>query len=149
MAMLYLLDTDMVIYMLRGLKAPARQQARRDKAQAIVQRCRDAQATGDTVGLSTITISELEYGASKSGNYEAEIAAVWKILVPFDIFDYDGIRAPVHYGHIRYALEEAGATIGAMDLLIAAHALALSATLVTNNLAHFQRVPGLAVTRWP
>jgi len=46
-------------------------------------------------------------------------------------------------------LERAGQAIGAMDLLIAALALALAATLVTNNLAHFQRISGLSVTRWP
>jgi tRNA(fMet)-specific endonuclease VapC len=52
-------------------------------------------------------------------------------------------------GRIRHELEQAGQTIGAMDLLITAHALALAATLVTNNLAHFQRISGLPVTRWP
>jgi tRNA(fMet)-specific endonuclease VapC len=53
------------------------------------------------------------------------------------------------YGRIRHELEVAGRAIGAMDLWIAAQALALAATLVTNNLAHFQRVSGLSVTRWP
>jgi hypothetical protein len=56
-AVLYILDTDMVIFMLRGLKASARQRARRDKAVALVARCRQAQAEGDVVGLSAITVS--------------------------------------------------------------------------------------------
>jgi tRNA(fMet)-specific endonuclease VapC len=146
---LYILDTDMVIFMLRGLKAPARQRARRDKATALVARCREAQTTGDIVGLSAITVSELEFGAHNSGDYDAEIAAVRKILTPFEVFDYDGASCPAHYGLIRHELEQAGQTIGAMDLLIAAHALALAATLVTNNLDHFQRISGLSVTRWP
>lgn len=148
-AVLYMLDTDMVIFMLRGLKAPARQRARRDKALALVARCREAQAKGDVVGLSAITVSELEFGAHKSGNYDTEILAVRKILVPFDMLDYEGETCPAHYGRIRYELEQAGQTIGAMDLLIAAHALALGATLVTNNLAHFRRISGLSVTGWP
>jgi tRNA(fMet)-specific endonuclease VapC len=148
-AVLYVLDTDMVIFMLRGLKAPARQHSRRERAMALVKRCREAQAEGDVVGLSAITVSELEFGAYHSGDYDTEIAAVRKILMPFEVFDYDGTNCPAHYGCIRHELEQAGQAIGAMDLLIAAHALALTATLVTNNLAHFQRISGLSVTRWP
>jgi len=65
------------------------------------------------------------------------------------VFDYDGATCPPHYGRIRHELEQAGQAIGAIDLLLAAHALALAATLVTNNLAHFQRIAGLSVRRWP
>jgi tRNA(fMet)-specific endonuclease VapC len=144
-----MLDTDTVVYMLRGLKAPARQRARRDKALALVARCREAQAAGDVVALSAITVSELEFGAYNSGDYDAEIAAVRKLLTPFEILDYEGATCPPHYGRVRHELEQPGRAIGAMDLLIAAHALALAATLVTNNLAHIQRVSGLSVTRWP
>jgi tRNA(fMet)-specific endonuclease VapC len=146
---LYMLDTDMIIFMLRGLKAPARQRARRDKAISLVARCREAQANGDVVGLSAITVSELEFGAHNSGAYDTEILAVRKILTPFEVFDYDGATCPAHYGRVRHELERRGQLIGAMDLLIAAHALAMAATLVTNNLAHFQRISGLLVTRWP
>jgi tRNA(fMet)-specific endonuclease VapC len=71
------------------------------------------------------------------------------VLTPFEVFDYDGQACPSHYGRIRHQLQQAGQQIGAMDLLIAAHALALAATLVTNNLAHFQRITGLSVVRWP
>lgn len=147
--MLFVLDTDMVIFMVRGLKATTRQRARRDKALALVERCRQAQADGDVVALSAVTVSELEFGARNSGQYDDEIAAVQKILLPFEILDYDGTACPHHCGRIRHELEQAGQAIGAMDLLIAAHALAHSATLVTNNLAHFQRVQGLSVVRWP
>jgi tRNA(fMet)-specific endonuclease VapC len=146
---LYLLDTDTVIFMLRGLKAPARQRARRDMALALVARCREAQTKGDRVGLSAITVSELEFGAYNGGDYATEITAVRKLLVPFEIMDYDGTACPPHYGRVRHELEQAGAAIGAMNLLIAAHALALGATLVTHNLAHFQRVAGLSIVRWP
>jgi tRNA(fMet)-specific endonuclease VapC len=144
-----MLDTDTVIFMLRGLKAPARQRARRDKALALVGRCREAQAEGDSIGLSAITVSELEFGACNSTNYDAEIEAVRKVLAPFDILDYDGAACPPHYGRVRHELERVRQAIGAMDLLIAAHALALAATLVANNLQHFRRVSGLSVTTWP
>ena len=147
--MLDVLDTDMVIFMRRGLKPSKRQRARRERALAPVARCREAQAKGDVVGLSAITVSELEFGAHNSGEDDTEIVAVRQILTPFEVYDYDGATCPAHYGRIRHELERAGQTIGAMDLLIAAHALALTATLVTNNLAHFQRIPGLSVTRWP
>lgn len=147
--MIYILDTDAVIFMLRGLRAPARQRARREKALALVARCREAESKGDTVGMSAITVSELEFGAFHSSNYDSEMIAVRKLLTPFEVFDYNGTTCPPNYGRVRHELERAGQTIGAMDLLIAAHALALSATLVTNNLAHFQRVSGLSVTRWP
>ena len=70
------------------------------------------------------------------------------MLTPFEIYDYDAVLCPLHYGRIRHALEANGGTIGAMDLLIAAHALALDATLVSNNLTHFARVPGLKVANW-
>ncbi len=147
--MLYVLDTDTIIFMLRGLRAPARQRARREKALGLVARCREAQASGDEVGLSAITVSELEFGAYNSIDHDAEMAAVRKLLTPFEILDYDGATCPPHYGRVRHELEQSGQSIGAMDLLIAAHALALAATLVTNNLVHFQRVSGLAVVRWP
>ncbi len=139
----------MVFFMLRGLKAPSRQRARRERALALITRCREVQTRGDLVGLSAITVSELEFGARKSGDHETELAAVQEILTPFEVYDHDGVTCPAHYGRIRDELERAGQIIGAMDLLIAAHAVALAATLVTNNLAHFERISGLTVAQWP
>ncbi len=145
--MIYLLDTDTLIYMVRGLKASARRQVQ-ERARHLVEQCRHAQKEGHAVGVSAITVSELDFGARKSGRYEDEIAAVGKILAPFETYDYDAVSCAPHYGRIRHELEQAGQTIGAMDLLIAAHALSRDATLVTNNLAHFRRVPGLRATDW-
>lgn len=146
--MIHILDTDMLIYMIHGLKTTGRRQGQRQRALDLVERCRQAQKEGHAVGVSAITVSELEFRARKSDRYEDEIAAVAKILAPFDLYDYAAVGCAPHYGRIRHELEQAGQTIGAMDLLIAAHALSLDATLVTNNLAHFQRVPGLRVTDW-
>jgi tRNA(fMet)-specific endonuclease VapC len=145
--MIYLLDTNLLIYMIRGLKAK-REPAERERAQELVERCSSAQATGDTIGLSAITVSELEFGARNSDDYDAEMAAVQKVLMPFDLYDYDAVSCPPHYGEVRHQLETKGVPIGAMDLLIAAHALALDATLVSNNLGHFSRVPKLRTASW-
>ena len=146
--MIYLLDTDTLIYMIRGLKATGRRQRLRERALHLVDRCRQAQNEGHAVGVSAITVSELTFGAYNSDRYEEEIAAVEKILAPFELFDYEAVPCAPHYGRIRHDLEQAGKVIGAMDLLIAAHALGLDATVVTNNLAHFRRVSGLKVTDW-
>jgi tRNA(fMet)-specific endonuclease VapC len=146
--MIYLLDTDLLIFMIRGLKASTRLATHRDRAAALVDRCRKVQSGGDSVGLSAVTVSELEFGARNSGNYEDEIAAVSKVLTPFELYDYDGLLCPRQYGRVRHELEAAGQALGSMDLLIAAHALALDATLVTNNDAHFARVSGLKVVNW-
>lgn len=145
--MIFLLDTDMLIYMIRGLKSKQRP-AEKQRAQHLVERCRKTQKDGDIVGISALTVSELEFGARNSGNYDAEIAAVQKVLTPFDIFGFDGMFCPLHYGRVRHDLELKGQAIGSMDLLIAAHALALDATLVTNNIKHFARVSGLMTASW-
>src|SRR5437660_9310926 len=116
--------------MIRGLKS-ARRPSQRQRARELAQRCRSVLTAGDSVGLSAVTISELEFGARNSGQYDTEIAAVRKVLAPFDIHDYDSVSCPPPYGRIRHELEAKGLTIGSMGLLIAAHALALDATLVS------------------
>ena len=145
--MIYLLDTDLLIFLIRGLKT-TRRHRNRQQAITLMDRCREAQAAGDSVGLSAVTVSEIEFGARNSGKYEDEIAAVRKILTPFDMYDYDAVLCPEHYGRIRHELETSGQTIGSMDILIAAHVLGLKGTLVTNNNAHFSRVSGLNVVNW-
>jgi tRNA(fMet)-specific endonuclease VapC len=144
---IYLLDTDTIIFIVRGLKSN-RRPSQRQRAEHLVVRCRDAQAAGEVVGLSAVTVSELEFGARLSGQYESERQAVHKVLTPFDVFDYDGVSCPSQYGRIRHELEVKGITIRSMDVLIAAHAIALDATLVSNNVAHFSRVEGLKTDNW-
>lgn len=145
--LIYLLDTDTLIFLIRGLKSN-RSLARHDRAQRILDECRKVQARGDTIGVSAVTVSELEFGARNADDYEAEMAWVRMTLAPFMIFDYDAVTCPPAYGMARCDLESKGVPIGSMDLLIAAHALALDATLVSNNLAHFGRVKGLRTVNW-
>ena len=145
--MIYLLDTDCLICMLRGGKSFA-QRRQRQQAITLEDNCRRVQAAGDPVGLSAVTVSELEFGARLSGRYDEEMAAVRQVLTPFRLYDYDAVQCPPHYGRMRQELESSGQTIGSEDLLIAAHAMALAAALVTNNDAHFRRVSGLTVVNW-
>lgn len=85
----------------------------------------------------------MEYGAQKRRQPPSERADLDLVLSPFDELSFDAGECARHYGAVRWTLEREGIAIGAMDLLIAAHACALPATLVTNNQKHFARVPNL------
>ncbi|MFV1981161.1 MAG: type II toxin-antitoxin system VapC family toxin [Rhodothermia bacterium] len=100
-----------------------------------------------SVGVSSITSSELYYGVSKSRNASQNRQALVEFLAPLNVAPYDETAAS-HYGELRAALEKSGNVIGSLDMLIAAHALSLGLTLVTNNLGEFQRVAGLALENW-
>jgi len=150
--MICLLDTDTLVYVVRGLRIAApkndRQKERLQTAKRIVAHCRQRQEAGDIVALSAITVAELEYGARHSTDYSDEITAVRKVLTPFVAYDFAAAGCAGHYGEVRHRLDKAGAVIGAMDLLIAGHAKALGAILVTHNKRRFARVPGLKCENW-
>ena len=128
----YLLDTNIVIGLSKG-RAEARVRLANVPAQAVL--------------LSPVVLCELEFGIAKSQRPEANRAAFALLLANLQVVDFNA-RVAVHYGRIRAVLEAAGTPIGPNDLLIAAHALSLGATLVTDNLREFARVPGLAVENW-
>lgn len=96
--------------------------------------------------LSAMVAAELRFGATKlaSARFSAAVEA-W--LAGFDVRPWP-TEASSYYADIRVALERAGKSIGGMDLLIAAHAMAEDSVLVTNNAREFLRVPGLAVEEW-
>lgn len=96
--------------------------------------------------LSAIVAAELRFGAAKLAfvRFSATVEA-W--LAGFDVRPWP-VEATQYYAKIRASLERAGQTIGGMDLLIAAHAMAEDSVLVTNNAREFLRVPGLAVEEW-
>jgi tRNA(fMet)-specific endonuclease VapC len=98
------------------------------------------------IAISSITGAELAFGVAKSGSRRNQ-QALDKFLAPLDILPFDE-AAMRRYGSLRSYLERQGRPIGALDLLIAAHALALDVTLVTNNEREFARVPGLRLTNW-
>lgn len=99
------------------------------------------------VGISAITVAELEYGVEKSAQTDKNRDALAEFLAPFEIMPFDE-RASLEYGRIRAHLERKGTLIGSMDMLIAAHAQSLGVTLVTNNAKEFKRVPHLQVENW-
>ena len=131
--MTYLLDTNICIYVIK--RRPPQVLAR-------FHRC----AVGD-IGLSTVTLAELEYGAAKSQFPAPNQAALAAFTLPLEVVPFDAPAAAA-YGPIRATLERQGTPIGAMDLLIAAHARSLGVILVTNNVREFGRVPGLQVENW-
>jgi tRNA(fMet)-specific endonuclease VapC len=99
------------------------------------------------VGLSAVTVAELQYGAAKSTRPEAARSALSEFLLPLEVAPFDE-AACVRYGVVRAKLEAAGKPIEPLDTLIAAHALCLGVVLVTTNLREFRRVPGLTVEDW-
>jgi len=130
--MRYLLDTDICIYIINERPIQAMARFRRERI-------------GD-IGVSSLTAAELAYGAEKSGSARNR-QALEKFLAPLEIaaFDETAFR---HYGRLRADLERRGQLIGSMDMLIAAHALALNAILVTNNTREFERVSDLYLENW-
>lgn len=98
------------------------------------------------IAISSITGAELAFGVAKSGSPRNR-QALDKFLAPLEILPFDE-AAMRRYGPLRSQLERQGQPIGALDLLIAGHALALDFTLVTNNLREFKRVPGLRLENW-
>ena len=100
----------------------------------------------DAVCTSVVVAAELRYGVRKNGSSRLS-AQLDAILGVFEICPFES-PADVIYGVVRVQLEEKGTPIGGNDLLIAAHALALNCTLVTNNEREFTRVEGLDLRNW-
>ena len=101
----------------------------------------------DDVCISSITLSELEYGVAKSISPDRNRAALLEFMAPVEVEPFTDSCAAV-YGCVRAHLETKGTPIGALDTLIASHALSLGVTLVTNNEREFRRVPDLVVVSW-
>jgi len=131
--MQYLLDINICIYLIK--QKPPKVLARFNTL-----------ALSD-IGISSITVAELEYGVCKSQQQEKNRSALMQFLTPLEIVEFDQSAATV-YGAIRSDLESRGLVIGAMDMLIAAHALSLGVTLVSNNVREFSRIGNLSLENW-
>jgi tRNA(fMet)-specific endonuclease VapC len=129
----HMLDTNICIYIIRK------------KPQRVLRRLQRYPVSN--IGVSSITLSELEYGVAKSIKPQQNKLALTEFLAPIEILPYDDMAAR-QYGELRAHLEKNGTPIGSLDMLIAAHALSLKCTLVTNNEVEFQRVPGLSIDNW-
>lgn len=131
--MIYMLDTNVCIDVIRK------------RSRALVERIR-AHAVDD-IGISAITLAELQHGVFKSENPEQNRVALLEFLVPFTVLPYEDTAAR-SYGEIRAHLEKQGTPIGPMDMLIAAHARSRGLILVTSNEDEFRRVQGLSIENW-
>jgi tRNA(fMet)-specific endonuclease VapC len=126
-----MLDTNIVRELIRNPAGPAAQRAR---------------AAGDAVCVSVIVAAELRYGCAKKGSPQL-LRRVEQFLSEVPVLPFD-VPAGEAYGAARAEQEAAGMPIGSNDLLIAAHAQVLGATVVTANLGEFQRIRGLNVENW-
>lgn len=131
--MRYMLDTNICIYLIKR------------KPPAVLDKLKSLRIT--EVAISSITLAELAYGVAKSSRPEENGDALQAFVAPLEILAFDD-KAACRYGEIRAYLEGIGRLIGAMDMLIAAHAGSLSLTLVSNNLREFERIPGLSLENW-
>jgi tRNA(fMet)-specific endonuclease VapC len=128
----YFLDTNIISDLMRNPQGKAAK--------------RIAKVGEDNICTSIIVAAELRYGCVKSGS--ARLARVVEdLLAEIEVLPFD-VPADTAYGGIRAELEAAGKPIGGNDLLIAAHALASDATIVTANPAEFKRFRGLKVENW-
>ena len=130
---MYLLDTDICIYLING------------RNPKIINAFK-SRPLGE-IALSAVTLAELEYGASKSAHRDRNRLMLIGFASPFTILPFDGYDAEI-FGILRMRLERAGTPIGPYDLQIAAQALARNCVLVTNNVREFERIPGLKIENW-
>lgn len=111
----------------------------------VIQKFKDLEI--GQIGISSITVSELNYGVAKSQQKKQNAERLEEFLTPFEILPYDE-NASRYYGIIRSELESQGKVIGPLDMLIAAHAISENLILVTNNEKEFQRIKSLKVENW-
>jgi len=130
--MKYMLDTNTCIFLLK--------QEKNVMAAFLANR-------KEGIGISTIVLAELEFGASNSANYEKNKARLVFFISLVELLPFDASAAPV-YGEIRTDLKRKGTPIGFLDMLIAAHAKSKGLVIVTNNIREFGRVEGLEVEDW-
>ena len=128
-----MLDTNICIELLRG------------GAVGVASRMQKHEI--DEIAISSISLAELHYRVAKSARPAHHETLVVEFCAPLAILAFDD-RAAVTYGRVRATLERAGTPISPLDTLIAAHALALNVTLVTNNEREFGRVEGLPIEDW-
>lgn len=131
--MKYLLDTDICSYIIR--KRP----------KSVIEKFKSI-PLGD-IGISVITVCEFESGIPGSANPDKLRSAIDTFLSPFNIVDFQQSDAIV-FGKIDYFLQSNGIPIGDMDTLIASQAISRELILITNNVKHYSRVPGLTYESW-
>ena len=130
---MYLLDTNICIYIINR------------HPQKVVEKIKTLEPID--IKLSSISVSELEYGVSKSKYRDRNREALIHFISGFDIIPFDERDAEV-YGLIRADLENRGEVIGPYDMQIASQAISRNLILVTNNTSEFQRINNLKLENW-
>lgn len=129
----YMLDTDICSYIIR------------ERPIEVLEHFETLKM--DQLCISVVTYAELIYGVEHSSSKKINRSIVDQFVKHLSIIDWDK-KAAEHYGNIREFLQVKGNVIGAMDMMIAAHARSQKMILVTNNEKHFKRVPKLKVENW-
>ena len=128
-----MLDTNICIYCIKN------------KPETVLRHLKEHNP--EDICVSSVTYAELLYGVEKSLAVDRNRFALTMLLANIEILDFD-MNAARSYGEIRAALEKNGTPIGAMDMMIAAHAKSLGYTVVTNNIKEFSRVGNLKLDNW-
>ena len=128
----YLLDTNIAIYTIKNRPAEVREAFKAHDGQMCI---------------SSVTLMELIYGAEASQAVERNLRVIEGFAARLDVLSYDDAAA-AHTGQLRAELKKIGRPIGPYDEMIAGHARSRGLVVVTNNLRHFQAVPGIRVENW-
>ena len=129
---MYLLDTDTIIYSLKGHKGVINNLEKH---------------IDDPVKISIITLMELYYGAYKSERVSGNLAKIKTIESSFEIIPAGNESAEI-FGRLKATFQKKGTSLDDFDLIIASCALANNLILVTNNIKHFKRIESLKVDNW-
>lgn len=132
---IYMLDTDTCVFLMRR------------ESEVLAERVQSVPLQQQM--MSVVTFAELTYGvhASAAAKRKQNQTVLDSLVLHLAVLDWPQ-EAAQHYAEIRLDLKKRGAQLGAADLMIAAHARALGATVVTNNSKDFRRVKGLQVENW-
>lgn len=131
--MRYLLDTNIVSHVIKGTSAAAQQRLQ--------------QVPMTALAISAVTLGEMQYGLAKCGHPPGLTQLIHEFLLRVDVLPWDAHTATC-YGDLRSRCQASGITLGALDMMIAAHAVAADCTLVSDDRA-FARIPGgLLLDNW-
>ncbi len=128
----YMLDTNIVIYTIKNRPSQVRELFKRHEGQMCI---------------SSVSLGELIYGAERSSQTERNLADINGLVARMEVAAF-GEHAAEHFGQLRAELYNIGHPIGPYDMMIAGHARSMGLILVTNNIAEFERVPGLRLENW-
>ncbi len=128
----FLLDTNIIIYTIKNRPSQVRDRFR---------------AHDGRMGISTVTLGELVFGAERSSQPRKNLDDIEAFVARVEVLPFDD-PAAYHFGQIRADLYNRGQPIGPFDMMIAGHARSRGLILVTNNAAEFERVPGLRIENW-